>query len=716
MNSAAEFAPWISLLGSGWNIALALFVLKRDPRAESNIVFFFLGLAISIWNGCQAVLFVTTEASVALTALRIMWLGIACGPVLLLHLSILAAEHKRPRILIGLYGLCFTFAGLAFTPFFIVGSRDLGAAGWYAVPGPLLFFYHPVFMLMVFSSVTILWLRRRSLRGLGSSKLDPLILAQLLLLGAGLNDVLPIFGIDTYPFSTIPVFPYGSVLAAFYGLIVSYSVLQNQVMDLKITLSRNAAQLIRFAFILGITLLLLLIAATLAPHEFTRTSIALTLAAVFVSIAAASFLFPRLFGEGLLKLEQRILGDRLEYHDRARAFLSTIHLYRDSPTLLQNLDDLLLNGFQLDHYHLFSIDAADGTYNLYHSGPPSRTPAAVSGNALLEYFGETDADYIATTGPAGGRSKSIAAARLDLAQGNGQLAIPLKASEKLLGILVFGPRREDLELSAADVHVLLSLATPLSLFVNQVQLKDQILHAQELEMLGRMSRGMAHDLNNLLTPVHTLLQLVLEGMPPDQLDDLLPVAHRNVATMRAYIREALFFSQNLRPDFQLGRLDVVAQNAALLVEDRARKRDVKIVVDAPQEARVELDSVLIERLITNLVSNAVDASPAGAEVGVSFLRITRESEEQTWWRVTIQDSGSGISPENLGRIFTPYFTTKQTGDESRGFGLGLAICRKIVNLHGGSLNVVSRKGDGTRVHVDLPAAQSNDQRTVSRFV
>src|SRR5207249_1169135 len=98
---------------------------------------------------------------------------------------------------------------------------------------------------------------------------------------------------------------------------------------------------------------------------------------------------------------------------------------------------------------------------------------------------------------------------------------------------------------------------------------------QELELLGRMSRGMAHDLNNLLTPVWTLLQLVGEGVSTHDLsEELLPVALRNITTMRAYIRESLFFSENLRPDFQLGRLDVLIQRAADITQSRREAKSI----------------------------------------------------------------------------------------------------------------------------------------------
>ena len=76
-----------------------------------------------------------------------------------------------------------------------------------------------------------------------------------------------------------------------------------------------------------------------------------------------------------------------------------------------------------------------------------------------------------------------------------------------------------------------------------------------------------------------------------------------------------------------------------------------------------------------------------------------------WLRVRISDKGAGIPAQDISRVFTPYFTTKTHGDEGRGFGLGLAICRKIVNLHGGNLTIRSEVGRGTTVQVDLPTKQ-----------
>ena len=131
-------------------------------------------------------------------------------------------------------------------------------------------------------------------------------------------------------------------------------------------------------------------------------------------------------------------------------------------------------------------------------------------------------------------------------------------------------------------------------------------------------------------------------------------------------------------------------------------RSIEVISVTPGEVLAEMDEVLMQRLIANLIANAIDASQSGAQIHVHLDRLPRAGEPD-WLRLRVVDHGEGISKENLSRIQKPYFTTKNRGDENRGFGLGLAICRKIVNLHGGNLSIVSVVKKGTTVQVDLPS-------------
>ena len=241
------------------------------------------------------------------------------------------------------------------------------------------------------------------------------------------------------------------------------------------------------------------------------------------------------------------------------------------------------------------------------------------------------------------------------------------------------------------------------MLIDQIRLKNQVQHAQEMDLLGRMSRGMAHDLNNLLTPISTLLQLTEETGSVD--DELLPVASRNLGTVRAYIREALFFSENLRPDLQSVNLDEVAR-AAIEVASNSRAKSVRITSLLPERraGRGGWGAGAAPDRQSHLERHR-RFSAREPRCWSSLERLTRADARREWLRLRVIDRGEGISRENLSRIFTPYFTTKDRGDKDRGFGLGLAICRKIATLHGGSLTIDSQLKKGTTVQLDLPSRQ-----------
>jgi signal transduction histidine kinase len=293
-----------------------------------------------------------------------------------------------------------------------------------------------------------------------------------------------------------------------------------------------------------------------------------------------------------------------------------------------------------------------------------------------------------------------------MAELNAHFCFPLTSHGEPLGLLLIGNKASE-PMPVTDINLLILLVKNMSLMINQIRLKTQITQAQELDLLGRMSRGMAHDLNNLLTPVWTLLQLSAESRSHTVDEELLPVATLNIKTMRSYIREALFFSENLRPDIQLGRLDMLLVQAIKV--GSSNRKEVQIETHTPGEVLIEMDEVLVERLVANIISNAIDASPVNGRIRVELVRLAKNENNQDWLRIRISDEGVGICKEDLDRVFAPYFTTKNRGDEGRGFGLGLAICRKIVNLHGGNLSITSQFKKGTTVQVDLPRTHTKIQ-------
>ena len=228
------------------------------------------------------------------------------------------------------------------------------------------------------------------------------------------------------------------------------------------------------------------------------------------------------------------------------------------------------------------------------------------------------------------------------------------------------------------------------------RLENELHHSQKLESLGRMASGLAHDLNNLLTPMLLAVSLLQEGHGDDaplqkSLGTLLDTAEQAralVAGLTEYAHKGIGATQEL----DLNAL--VRQGLELLLP--ASPEGILWELDLAQALpAIQGDPLALARVLRNLCGNAMDAMPAGGT-----LKLSTRSREPGWVELTVADSGPGIPQELLARILEPFFTTKEPG---KGTGLGLAIVDTIIRAHGGRLEIHSRPGAGARIQVSLPA-------------
>ncbi len=698
----------IPLIGAIVNMALAIFVFIQNPRSTVGRVYFLLGTGFAVWNFGTFHMFIVHEHDKALFWARFLNFGVLWIPITIFHLSFLIAGFKIPRwVVIVAYTLQILLTLSNFTPWLVADVQKVDYA-YYTKGGPLYWFLFFIFSL-AWLSVVILWRHRKTQPPLVRRRLTPLIVAQASIAFFGSNDALPILGYTHYPLIGKQVYPFGSMAVILYGLIVGYSVLQHQLLNVHVVLGQYVAHLVRLAFIFLIGFCLLL-AATLLGHLGMEGFLE-ALAVLVVTAVIASFVFPRLLGGPSDDLDRNLSGDRFEYQDQVRSFINSMTEYTEMPRLQEDLHHLLVRTFRLESYRLLVREEVTNSVILLQSQPeePSRPlPEFEADSPVFQCFAEGRRDYLSLSRDHLRLSPSVLErqARMQLEQFESEFCFPLAYQDEPLGLLLVGRKASHEPFTATDVRLLSALARTLSGVVNQIRLKTQISQQQELDLLGRMSRGMAHDLNNLLTPLSTLLQLSAETGELNE--ELLPVATRNLETMRAYIREALFFSEHLRPDLQLTNLDGVVRQA-IEVARNSRKKHVRFVTQFREPLDAEIDSVLVQRLLANLLTNAIDASYPHGEVVVSLQRLARIDAQRDWLRVSIADRGEGISRENLNRIFTPYYTTKDRGDRERGFGLGLAICRKIAALHGGNLSIDSQLRRGTTVLLDLPSRRAQPE-------
>jgi PAS domain S-box-containing protein len=244
------------------------------------------------------------------------------------------------------------------------------------------------------------------------------------------------------------------------------------------------------------------------------------------------------------------------------------------------------------------------------------------------------------------------------------------------------------------------------------KLERQFLRAQRMESIGTLAGGIAHDLNNVLTPVLMSLE-VLEGLATSEEDRGLVATLRTSAERGAdLVRQVLSFARGVEGQrLIVNPLRTVNELLAVMRETFPKSIDVELRA-APDLWTVIGDPTQIHQVFMNLCVNARDAMPDGGRLAIILENVTldetyasmhSDANAGSYVMVCVADTGSGIPPGVRDRVFEPFFTTKAVGS---GTGLGLSTALAIVRSHGGFIHLYSEMGVGTRFKVYLPASTS----------
>ncbi|AFY48846.1 PAS domain S-box [Nostoc sp. PCC 7524] len=242
-------------------------------------------------------------------------------------------------------------------------------------------------------------------------------------------------------------------------------------------------------------------------------------------------------------------------------------------------------------------------------------------------------------------------------------------------------------------------------------LEAQLFRTQRLESIGTLASGIAHDLNNILTPILAGAQLLPLKFPDadERTQHLLEILEINAKRGADLVKQVLSFARGVegkRITLQLRH--IIVELAKVLRE--TFPKSIEVVTDIPKELwTVSGDSTQLHQVLMNLCVNARDAMPNGGTLKIvaenlfideNYARMNLEAKQGPYIVITVSDTGVGIPEEHLDRIFEPFFTTKAVG---QGTGLGLSTVIGIIQSHGGFVNVDSEVGRGTTFKVYLPA-------------
>jgi two-component system, NtrC family, sensor kinase len=295
------------------------------------------------------------------------------------------------------------------------------------------------------------------------------------------------------------------------------------------------------------------------------------------------------------------------------------------------------------------------------------------------------------------------------------LAVPVRTSESFLGVLVvagetgraFTDADRELAQALAD-QAALAIANAMAYHELEVS-RAEVLRHEKLVAVGRLAAGLAHELRN---PLQNAVGFIAELRDQTRAEALaarpefaefppfLKQAHAELRRAANIVDRLLDYVRERRPAFETVDLRQIVSEAAELVTHGAAREGKRITMaPAALLLRVRADPLMLRQVVVNILSNALDALDGPGPVQVDMVLKAHDSASRRV-ELTIRDMGRGIAAEDLPKVFDPFFTTKEVG---KGVGLGLAVCRAIIEQHKGTIGIASPgPGRGATVVVELP--------------
>jgi PAS domain S-box-containing protein len=248
------------------------------------------------------------------------------------------------------------------------------------------------------------------------------------------------------------------------------------------------------------------------------------------------------------------------------------------------------------------------------------------------------------------------------------------------------------------------------------RLEMQIRRSDRLASLGTLSAGMAHEIKNPLVSIKTFAQLLPERyQDSDFRETFFSLIGHEVDRIDSLVNQLLRFARPAKPLLKPMHVHEVLEKALLLIGHRLYQKDIKLTRSWHAEVdTIHADADQIEQVFLNFFINALDAMKPGGSLTVATEIGTTETwptalpedsgEAREILRVTVEDDGSGIKPEDVAHVFDPFFTTKDYGT-----GLGLSVVHGIVQEHGGQIEVESEVARGTSFHILLPLVRFQEE-------
>ncbi len=713
-----------ALLAAIVTAAIAGSVLLRDRHQQSYRRFAAFSFTVFAWQVTSFfAIAVGSELTYVLATLSALFVPIASvrffRPFLADPRVRPPGARVTPRWMVGIASGFFTF--ILYAVLFRHGSPLR------ALPFKVLVFLF-VFVGLYVSMGSVYQKYRRTLARVEKTRLAYLLVGGVVAITLSAADFLPRIG--------VPFPAFGNVLGVIYLYFISQTLFRSRLLDLNELLGKMVVQ----------TTLVLLLAAIFGllvawvPSEESGVFLFNTLVASFVVLILFEPLRQVIEGaiQKWLFREMYELRARIE---AARAVLANVIDIKEAVrVLIQRLDE----SRRVTHAAVYLLDA-EGGYDLQgHLGerPVDRIDAATR-RTFFERLSSTrspvaieqlEREYASKSALAQGEAETeaIDAIARTLDEMNAALCIPILAEDQVLGLLALKDERLREAYATDEVDLFRSVAAQMAITIQNSKVYERMKERDRLAALGEMAAGLAHEIRNPLGAIKGAAQLLLpasgeDGKPDkdkgdkgdkgDKIDhgerEFLTIIVDEVNRLNRVVSQFLDYARPYRGEPLLLDVNEVVRKSAQLISPPplpggGAPPPVEIVLSLGDELpRVRADAEQLRQVFLNLAINAVQAmaqvstaaAPGKLTITTTARRGGRRNSPPTGLEVRFRDTGPGIPQAELKSLFIPFYTTKE-----KGTGLGLPISQRIIEQHGGTIEVRSKLNGGSTFTVVLPAA------------
>jgi signal transduction histidine kinase len=706
----------LPLLALGLNLLLLGSALAPERKSQRSLLFAYLATALAVWNLGVFGLRAATSPEGALLWERLLHVGVIPIAPLFYHyvLAFLDLPRRRPVLIAG-YALCAFFLAAGPTQAFLAGVTD-SEWGFMPVAGPL---YAPFFVFFQSYLVLGLVILVRAYRSQPSSFKRNRTL--LVILGVGVSLAGGMVDIARFMLHWDWLYPVGIPSNAAFALALGVAIVRYRLMDI----GALAKRLVLYVLTSGALAPILFVGLWAVDQVFggraggdatSDVERLLRDAVLLLLVFAIALPLLRKLESGLERLTFR---RRHAVRDALVDLTGALGALADLDTLGRRLTEGLVSRIPVVYagLHLYdpAVDQLVGRAHATSDAADSPPTSPVIGSALLLWLKMAGRTLVVEeTAFQGAADTRVRAAVAQLERQRLAVVVPLLADGEVAGALVVGEKLSGEIFDGDEIRLLEMLAAQTMIALRNAGLyedlrarmdelrrtQQSLVQSAKLAAIGELAASVAHEINNPLTVIVGNSQLLLYQLPADSAE------HRKAASIETeahragkIVRDLLDFSRRREPTRAPVAVHEVLERSIDLIRPKLKTAGVEV----ERVFNVGLPPILGDRdqltqVFVNMVTNAVDAMDGGGCLIVE-TGLQQSDDGRPMVGVSFTDTGHGISPEQLERIFEPFYTTKAEG---RGTGLGLSVSLGIIRSHGGTIDIESKPGAGTTVRIRLP--------------